>query len=67
MPRRRCETNPRVVVSGTVLSNDQGPGALTASVAVPTNGTGEIFMNADGTFLYRPAAGFAGPGCSPTR
>jgi methionine-rich copper-binding protein CopC len=55
-------TNPRVAISGTVLTNDQGPGPLTVSVAVPTNATGELSMNADGTFLYRPAAGFAGPG-----
>jgi hypothetical protein len=55
-------TTPTVIVSGTVLSNDQGPGTLTASVAAPSNATGTITMNSDGTFLYRPGAGFAGPG-----
>ena len=52
---------PAVVVSGSVLNNDQGPGGLSAGPALiaSTNG-GQVSMAANGTFLYTPAAGFAG-------
>ena len=53
---------PAVVVSGTVLSNDTGAAPLTAGPAsiASTNG-GQVAMSSNGSFLYTPAAGFAGP------
>ena len=53
---------PAVVSGGSVLSNDAGSGTLTAgpSSIATTNG-GQVAMNANGSFLYTPAAGFAGP------
>ena len=53
---------PAVVVAGTVLTNDSGPGSLTvgpASIA-STNG-GQVTMASNGTFILTPAVGFAGP------
>ncbi|MEZ5287547.1 MAG: putative Ig domain-containing protein [Vicinamibacterales bacterium] len=53
---------PAVVVSGSVLSNDVGPGTLTAGPAViATTQGGQVTMASGGTFLYTPPAGFAGP------
>ena len=53
---------PAVVVSGTVLSNDTGAAPLSAGPAsiASTNG-GQVAMSSSGSFLYTPAAGFAGP------
>ena len=60
-PAPPAEPTPRVEVSGTVLSNDGGPGTLTAGAGVvSTNAGGAVTLASDGTFLYRPAAGFAG-------
>jgi Putative Ig domain/FG-GAP-like repeat/Cadherin-like domain len=58
---------PAVLVTGTVLSNDAGPGALTAGPAgiTSTNG-GAVSMSANGAFVYTPVAGFAGPSDSFT-
>lgn len=53
---------PAVVVAGSVLSNDGGPGSLTAGPAnIATTNGGQVAMASDGTFLYTPAVGFAGP------
>ncbi|MCC7125184.1 MAG: putative Ig domain-containing protein [Acidobacteria bacterium] len=53
---------PAVVVSGSVLTNDAGAGALSAGPAniASTNG-GQVAMAANGTFVYTPPIGFAGP------
>lgn len=61
-PTPPATLTPTVVIAGTVLANDQGPGTLTAgpSGIVTTNG-GAVTLAADGTFLYRPAVGFIGP------
>lgn len=55
-------STPAVVLAGTVLSNDSGPGTLTAGPAniASTNG-GQVALSSNGTFLYTPAVGFAGP------
>ena len=53
---------PAVVVAGSVLSNDAGPGSLTAGPAnIATTNGGQVAMASNGTFLYTPAVGFAGP------
>ena len=53
---------PAVVVAGSVLTNDSGAGTLTAGPAsiASTNG-GQVTMSSNGSFLYTPAVGFAGP------
>ena len=54
---------PAVVVAGSVLSErHRAPATLTAGPAsiASTNG-GQVTMSSDGTFLYTPAVGFAGP------
>ncbi len=53
---------PAVVVAGTVLTNDAGPGSLTVGPAniASTNG-GQVTMATNGTFLYTPPVGSAGP------
>ena len=53
---------PAVFVVGTVLSNDAGPGGLSAGPAsiASVNG-GSIALAANGSFVYTPAAGFPGP------
>ena len=45
-----------------MLTNDSGAGTLTAGPAIiaTTNG-GQVTMSSNGSFLYTPAAGFAGP------
>jgi hypothetical protein len=55
-------STPAVFVSGSVLGNDVGPGTLTAGPAsiVSTSG-GAVQMASNGTFVYTPPAGFAGP------
>jgi hypothetical protein len=51
---------PNVCVVGSVLVNDSGPGALSATLfSGPTNGS--VALNANGTFTYTPNVGFAGP------
>lgn len=58
---------PAVVVSGSVLSNDGGPGTLTAGPAsIATTQGGQVAMSTTGTFLYTPPVGFAGPSDSFT-
>ena len=53
---------PAIVVTGTVLSNDRGAGTLVAGPAViATARGGQVGMSTNGTFLYTPPAGFAGP------
>ncbi len=50
------------VAAPGVLSNDSNPtgGALTATlIATPTHGT--VTLNADGSFVYTPTVGYAGP------
>ena len=53
---------PAVFAVGTVLSNDAGPGTLSAGPAVisSVNG-GTVAMSSNGAFVYTPAIGFAGP------
>lgn len=51
---------PHVFASGSVLANDAGPGALSAAVTTAAS-NGVVAMNADGTFVYTPNVGFAGP------
>ena len=49
---------PAVALTGTVLDNDSGP-ALTITTSSPlttTNG-GQVFLNANGSFTYRPPVG----------
>lgn len=51
---------PHVYVSGSVLLNDDGPGALTATLATaPSNGI--VSLAPDGSFVYTPNPGFPGP------
>ncbi|HEU5089839.1 MAG TPA: putative Ig domain-containing protein, partial [Roseiflexaceae bacterium] len=51
---------PHVFTSGSILGNDNGPGALSTSLkTAPANGA--VVINANGTFVYTPNAGFAGP------
>ena len=51
-----------MVVSGSVLANDAGPGTLTAGPAsIASANGGHVAMSASGTFLYTPPVGFAGP------
>lgn len=53
---------PAVVVSGTVLANDAGPGVLMAGPAsIATTNGGQVALGSNGTFLYTPAVGFIGP------
>jgi len=53
-------STPHVFASGSVLDNDSGPGTLSATVTTPaTNGI--VAMNTNGTFVYTPSVGFAGP------
>jgi len=55
-------STPAVLTTGTVLSNDVGPGSLTAGPAnITTANAGGVTMNADGSFVYTPAVGFPGP------
>lgn len=50
-------TTPNVCVVGTVLSNDSGPGPLTATTGGTTTNGGTVSMNADGTFVFTPIVG----------
>jgi hypothetical protein len=56
---------PHVFVAGSVLDNDGGPGPLTATLVTPP-GHGSVVLNPDGTFVYTPEAGYAGPADSFT-
>ncbi|MBL8111495.1 MAG: putative Ig domain-containing protein, partial [Acidobacteria bacterium] len=59
---RPVGTSPGISIAGSVLGNDSGPGPLVASPAViATANGGSVALGADGTFLYTPAPGFAGP------
>src|SRR5207253_2898604 len=50
-----------VFAMGNVLSNDVGPGALSAGPAViPSMNGGSVAMAANGTFTFTPAIGYAG-------
>lgn len=60
-------STPAVVVSGSVLTNDRGPGPLSAGPAsIASAQGGQVAMAANGTFLYTPPTGFAGPSDSFT-
>ena len=53
---------PAVSMGGTVLSNDAGAGSLTAGPAsIASTYGGQVVMNTNGTFIYTPQVGFAGP------
>lgn len=55
-------STPNVLVGGNVLANDAGAGALTVTAgAIATTSGGQVAMSANGTFVYTPAVGFAGP------
>lgn len=52
---------PAVIVSGSVLDNDIAIATpLTLAVTVPPD-HGQVSLNSNGTFLYTPSAGYAGP------
>jgi hypothetical protein len=54
-------STPTAVLSGNVKTNDNGPGALTVVLAAASTNGGTIAEGAtDGSFLYTPAANFAG-------
>ncbi len=54
-------STPAVVIAGSVLTNDGGPGPLTAGPAgISTTAGGSVAMAANGSFVYTPAPGFAG-------
>lgn len=60
-------STPAVVISGSVLDNDSGVAPLSAGpAAITTANGGQVVMATNGTFLYSPAAGFAGPSDSFT-
>jgi hypothetical protein len=52
-------TPQNVTLTGNVLSNDLGTNPRAILITRPTNGT--LALNPDGTFTYRPNAGFTGP------
>lgn len=53
---------PAVVISGSVLSNDSGQAPLAAGPSsIATTQGGLVSMAADGSFVYTPPVGFAGP------
>jgi CshA-type fibril repeat protein len=47
------------VASGGLLSNDTGASPAVTGHTAPTHGT--VTVNADGSFLYTPTAGYSGP------
>lgn len=54
-------TTPAVVLTGSILDNDAGPAlTITTPGAVTTANGGQVVVNANGTFLYRPQAGDTG-------
>src|SRR5262249_26863771 len=53
-------TTPHVFVAGSLLDNDAGAGPLTATLATPP-ANGGVVVNPNGTFIYTPNVGFAGP------
>lgn len=58
---------PAIVVSGSVLNNDTGVAPLSAGPSsIVTAHGGQVQMAANGTFLYTPPVGFAGPSDSFT-
>ncbi|HET7219900.1 MAG TPA: putative Ig domain-containing protein, partial [Vicinamibacterales bacterium] len=53
---------PAVLVSGSVLNNDAGPGPLTTTAGtIATVNGGSVSMASNGAFVYTPAIAFAGP------
>ena len=55
-------STPAIVVAGSVLTNDSGAGTLTAGPAsIASANGGQVTMSSNGSFLYTPAVGFAGP------
>jgi hypothetical protein len=54
-------STPAVLFTGTVLSNDAGPGTLTTGPAVIAAGNGTVALASNGAFVYTPNVGFAGP------
>ena len=55
----RQDTPLTVTAATGVLANDTGSALTAASVTNPTHGT--LALNADGSFLYTPTAGYNGP------
>jgi putative cofactor-binding repeat protein len=53
-------TTPNVFVSDNVKTGDNGPGALSVTFNAPSNGS-VAEGGTDGTFVYTPNVGFAGP------
>jgi len=53
---------PAVLVSGTILTNDSGSGSLSVGpVSIASTNGGSVALSTNGTFLYTPPVGFAGP------
>ncbi len=63
-PGPAAETTPRVEISGTVLSNDAGPGGPTLTVGpggpFATTAGGSVTLASNGTFVYLPPVEFNG-------
>jgi uncharacterized repeat protein (TIGR01451 family) len=62
-------STPAAAVAGSILANDvefmndlgvQDTFTLTTTGVIATTGGGSVTLNADGTFVYTPAAGFTG-------
>jgi hypothetical protein len=54
-------STPHVFYANSVLANDAGAGQLTVTPAVMNLPGGQVALSANGTFIYTPAVGFAGP------
>jgi len=58
------DTPPNVTATGNVKTNDADPEGNTQTVAarnVTVSGKGNLVLNADGSYVFTPVAGFTGP------
>lgn len=55
-----ADTTLTVDAASGVLANDTGSGGSLTAVLVSNPGSGELTLNADGSFEYAPASGFSG-------
>jgi len=57
-----AQTHMGTVVTGNVLTNDTSPkGGTLAATLVTTTTHGTLTLNSNGTYTYRPQAGYVGP------